>query len=775
MAMTNTGVNATSLNAPDLGAASFVQQGVVDNSAQFDAQASSSVMGAASQAIDAAGGFALAADEGFAKASLENNIAGYLNQTKPEHVLDSQRSLFSEAADGIEGIQKNISNDDIGKLVPDLKKVTDTLLRGKAQGVLTDAEVELRVKEATRDAIARRPGLASELTQHAEQVLNLSGIRDRNNTVEVDLEKDQAKLLAARQKTVEAEARKAGIPFDSFNPPHRELDAKLQKIAEENQAFEAMQQLGKLSAEQKEGIKEEVLKGAPIARQGTVNDFVAKASALFTPDMSDTQIQAQMTQLERMAGSYINMGDVAMANAGISATDAAPHRTALKTQINVIKDAIKNNVKGGDIAELAANMNNYTKNVDEFALRQKWDVPTIELLGRASQGILGVILSRDDAIQQNLLGLLGPLANSELTKGNAVAGAKASTLVSGRTDLITALGGALEASVAIDEDSADVKASKNPEYFDNAVSQVRDILIDNPHGLSSEVRFDNLKGFVLQMSDPKVIPYLNNASSAAKETIGDVYDQYRIVLSNMASREITKAEDRGAEVTKSFSPDGRLEYKVAHPTPQVQREISKRLNNGVGNRSNELIKAYGVLFGEDAGTTRDVILGKFKAGERKGGASKVGSDTFMDRLVQAESNGNADAEAPTSNAVGLTQFIPSTWNRIVDKYSPELRQNKTSEEVLALRRNPELSREMAARLAEDNGRILESSQIDSTDANLYLAHFLGAGAAVNVLSASMSTPLDDVVGQAAIKANASVMKNKTVGDLVKWSKIKMGE
>jgi hypothetical protein len=71
---------------------------------------------------------------------------------------------------------------------------------------------------------------------------------------------------------------------------------------------------------------------------------------------------------------------------------------------------------------------------------------------------------------------------------------------------------------------------------------------------------------------------------------------------------------------------------------------------------------------------------------------------------------------------------------------------------------------------------LASAGIQPTPGNVYLAHFLGAGGARNVLSADPNTPLSQVVSADAIKANPEVLaiRNKTVGDLQNWANSKFG-
>ena len=160
---------------------------------------------------------------------------------------------------------------------------------------------------------------------------------------------------------------------------------------------------------------------------------------------------------------------------------------------------------------------------------------------------------------------------------------------------------------------------------------------------------------------------------------------------------------------------------------------------------------------------------------------KTGVDfSYMMEKAAAESNFDTDAQARTSSARGMYQFIESTWLQMVNRYgdryglgeyadqindkgkvsSPALRK-----EILALRDDPEIASLMAGEFASENKRTLIRSgipaeQIGSTE--LYLAHFLGAGAASQFIKGMNKNPLApaaDIFPKAAA-ANKNVFYNQ---------------
>ncbi len=149
-----------------------------------------------------------------------------------------------------------------------------------------------------------------------------------------------------------------------------------------------------------------------------------------------------------------------------------------------------------------------------------------------------------------------------------------------------------------------------------------------------------------------------------------------------------------------------------------------------------------------------------------------GADGVVDRIIGVESGGNPRATNPGSSARGLGQFIDSTWLSLIKEAHPELA-GKTDAQLIALKDDPSLSREMTKMYTQKNGAFLQGQGIDASPQALYLAHFLGPGAAAKVLKADPNTPVADLVGADAIKANPSVLSGKTAGSVAGWAGNKM--
>lgn len=127
---------------------------------------------------------------------------------------------------------------------------------------------------------------------------------------------------------------------------------------------------------------------------------------------------------------------------------------------------------------------------------------------------------------------------------------------------------------------------------------------------------------------------------------------------------------------------------------------------------------------------------------------------LLKKIVKVESNFNPNAKARTSRASGLFQFIPKTWNAMVDKYGAE--HGITKADILDARANAV----MGALFTRDNKQSLQKSLGREPSAGeVYTAHFLGLGDARRLLKAGASQNAVSMFPKAA-KANKPIFYNK---------------
>jgi hypothetical protein len=144
---------------------------------------------------------------------------------------------------------------------------------------------------------------------------------------------------------------------------------------------------------------------------------------------------------------------------------------------------------------------------------------------------------------------------------------------------------------------------------------------------------------------------------------------------------------------------------------------------------------------------------------------------LLDNIIGAESGGSATAANPNSSALGPSQFISSTWLDMMHRYRPDIQ--GSDDQLLAMRTDPQLSREMTANYAAENQRTLSQAGLPVTPGSTYLAHFAGPQGAVKVLQADPNAPVSSILGDAAVRANP-FLRGMTAAGLQAWADRKMG-
>lgn len=178
-----------------------------------------------------------------------------------------------------------------------------------------------------------------------------------------------------------------------------------------------------------------------------------------------------------------------------------------------------------------------------------------------------------------------------------------------------------------------------------------------------------------------------------------------------------------------------------------------------------------------AGVTEDGVIGPrtldallIKAGLTAPPAPSGIPEDYWPMLSKIESADRPYVKASTSSASGLYQFIKSTWVGEGGKWGPD-----SSLAFGGLRPSVEEQRQRAETFTAKNAAILTAKGIPINRASLYAAHFFGAGMAAKVIGADVSARADLIAGEAATRANRSILEGKTVGQFLTWLQKKTGE
>ena len=153
-----------------------------------------------------------------------------------------------------------------------------------------------------------------------------------------------------------------------------------------------------------------------------------------------------------------------------------------------------------------------------------------------------------------------------------------------------------------------------------------------------------------------------------------------------------------------------------------------------------------------------------------------------ERIITVESNNDPNAKNSRSSATGLGQFLNQTWLDLIRTYRPDLAKGRSESEILELRRDPKLAREITLRSVEQSAALLRRRGLPVNLGTIYLMHFAGSAGAAAILSAAENADAALVIASAdptgrtkrtqIVSANP-FLERFTVADLKAWADRKM--
>jgi hypothetical protein len=228
-------------------------------------------------------------------------------------------------------------------------------------------------------------------------------------------------------------------------------------------------------------------------------------------------------------------------------------------------------------------------------------------------------------------------------------------------------------------------------------------------------------------------------------------------------------------------PDANTSPKQATPASEFK---SRRFNTTAARfRTTCKLIAFVTLF-----------LGIFSLGWLSGSktyrilnrGSELAQDLDLSRVVEQiisiESGGDPNKKNRSSSATGLAQFLDQTWLDLIAVHRPDLLQQRSQTEILEMRRDPDLVRDITARLIQQNAKILRSRSLPVTPGTLYLAHFAGTAGAIAILSGPENENAASIMANADMSGRTTPKKlvtanpflsDFTAADLKHWADRKM--
>ncbi len=156
----------------------------------------------------------------------------------------------------------------------------------------------------------------------------------------------------------------------------------------------------------------------------------------------------------------------------------------------------------------------------------------------------------------------------------------------------------------------------------------------------------------------------------------------------------------------------------------------------------------------------------------------AGQEFSLPNYLAKTKGAEGTGKNPKSSAIGYFQFTDSTWRGTYKAVFGNT--GESDAQILAKKKDLGVATKLAEKLTNDNIAKLTAAQKPVNDATVYLAHFLGVDGAIKVLSAHADASIAALIGNSnpkkdPIRSNPNVFnKVKTVGDMLAWTKSKMG-
>lgn len=250
-------------------------------------------------------------------------------------------------------------------------------------------------------------------------------------------------------------------------------------------------------------------------------------------------------------------------------------------------------------------------------------------------------------------------------------------------------------------------------------------------------------------------------------------------LSDIVTALQLQAQAQGPE---SVVPVGYAQAKGVE-APILASHATRRARPLIGNRNNfEFLILFGILL---IGIGFGFVLGSYShrtPHPSQEVSEAVNIDAVVEQIISVESNGDPNAKNKRSSAMGLGQFLDETWLVLIRAHRPDLAKGRSDGDMLELRRDASVARELTTRFTERNAHVLRKRGLPVTPGTLYLAHFAGAAGAIAILSALEEADAASIMANAdatgrtrrekLVKANP-FLERFTVADLKSWADRKM--
>ena len=715
------------------------------------------------------------AQQGFFQAELDKE----LNQQTQDFITGKSQSPEElRMGVGIAGKLKELKSSIFGtptRLVENtvnaFDKETEKLISAHEQGMMQPSELVSRLKSTIRKHVAQNPGMADQLYNHGMRTLQLSGVMDLHD-VKRDEQNAAAKAEEASIKNLSSELKnpiyKIQTDWNRFHsdPNYRqELNEALNRKKGAIDFYDSTRQGYNLEKLTDESQQRSFFKNdAPKMLEGHRARFGIEMSTILNSGLSDDQqltaMRGLITQMTDEMGGYFKEKGVA------SHPDTNKYQQDWKIYTDSTFEQISTAKTQSDKLKILENKEKIITTLSDLNIYDKADPATLRLLNLMPTPVIEKMFLNDTQAGQALIGNLTQLLSESLKN-------KAAT-----REVFTSEG-AGEPGITSGA-SLMMELNKNGQV--GSLQKVLRAFSDsqNNRDLSESEHFNNIDDFYTISHRTDNLAQMKELDADSKVEMQSINTNYMMLLGKSLNALITDTGlfEPGKFRSDSFKveelPNGGIEFVSDNPTFQT------KLNREYATRYNKLVKVSSKLFNMSEKQVHDRYKANFDRAFSMGEVGSVGfpgtvSNNIDQKIISVERGAKFDSKNPKSTALGVGQFIGSTWLDVMSKHFPQRIEGLDKDQILELRKDPELSKQAVTAYRGDLQKNLKSNELPITDTTVYLSYFLGPKDGVKLLKSSPNTPIKNILSAKVIEANPNLQGNKTVRDVVSWATDKMEE
>jgi len=374
----------------------YVQQGIIDKSKAMKTAADF-------QAIKTIGDIGIKAYQEYDKTQVLEGVTDQVNEIVKEQQtrslagiqgLEEEQTMLQSQ---IEGAKQQAGYNETYPIVLDtelnqevqgiqnvLTEKADQLVRAKQQGIMTDFELQERLRKIARETIANNPAYASEIASHVDTISNINNLTARVKREEKMVQDEQA-TIDAMNKDILEEMETRNIDESLYTDGRGNLldpegamnainaDRRLKKEAEDfNKMVQRNEKIANLNSQQffGEGYDAQFSNGA----------YAYADSQLANIINSDASEAEKLTEITREVGRLkvnLNKGFPLM-GLSLSDTQVKDYSDMLKGIIDDLANVYKDRASGKLDAEAAKNKLSIIKDKSQIDLYET--IPNKDLL-----------------------------------------------------------------------------------------------------------------------------------------------------------------------------------------------------------------------------------------------------------------------------------------------------------------------------------------------------------------------------------------------------------